>query len=62
MISPLKWGTMLLRRTPSLPTREEATQMKALPPRLMAAPVRKSTCPPVPDICLSPALSELTWP
>ena len=36
--------------------------MKALPPFDFAAPVMKSSCPPVPEMCLVPELSEDTWP
>ena len=36
--------------------------MKALPPFDFAAPVMKSSCPPVPEMCRVPELSEDTWP
>ena len=53
---------MRLLSVPSLALKVLDMQMKALPPLLLAAPVRKSTWPPVPLIWRVPALSELTWP
>ena len=40
----------------------DVMQMNALPPRAMAAPVRKSSWPPVPLIWRRPELSDATCP
>ncbi len=61
-MSPAKVGTMRERSTPDLSVKVLVMHKKAFPPRLMAAPVRKSSCPPVPLICLVPEDSEHTCP
>ena len=53
-------GTMRLFMLPSLPVTVEDMQIKLLPPLDRYAPITKSSCPPVPEMCLSPADSALT--
>jgi hypothetical protein len=61
-MSPEKVGTMRECFTPALSVKAEVMHRKALPPLDMAAPVRKSSWPPVPLICRVPEDSEQTWP
>ena len=61
IISPaVKCWITLECRFPALSVKVECMARKALPCSASSAPVIKSTCPPVPEICLVPADSELT--
>ena len=61
-MSPPKCGRMRERRVPCLSVNVDVMQMNALPPRAIAAPVRKSSWPPVPLIWRRPELSDATCP
>ena len=62
MISPLNCGFTLKCFTPFLSVCVELMQINALPPREPEAPIRKSSCPPVPLIWREPLLSAATCP
>lgn len=60
IISPLNWGTTLEESLPCRSRKVEFMHRKAFPPLEAEAPIRKSSWPPVPLICLDPKLSEET--
>ena len=59
IISPLNCGNTLEKSWPLLSLYVELIQINAFPPLAEDAPIKNSSCPPVPLICLAPKLISI---